>query len=183
MKGIYLNDVFESSGENTMIMLPEQCRAARALLDITQIELAKAAETGNKTIADFEGMKRNLHATTVRALKNALEAAGIEFLDTEGKYPGVRLKKRSKVPLSDQGRQIITLRQCKAARAFLSINQKQLASMAGLAIMSIVDFERGVDREYAESTLTSIRSSLEKAGIEFIDPNGGGPGVRLKKKK
>ena len=27
------------------------------------------------------------------------------------------------------------------------------------------------------------RSSIEAAGVEFIDENGGGPGVRLKKAK
>jgi len=30
-------------------------------------------------------------------------------------------------------------------------------------------------------TLQSIRDALEQAGVEFIDENGGGPGVRLKK--
>jgi len=30
-------------------------------------------------------------------------------------------------------------------------------------------------------TLTKIKTALEKAGIEFIAENGGGPGVRLRK--
>jgi hypothetical protein len=29
----------------------------------------------------------------------------------------------------------------------------------------------------------AIRESLESAGVEFIDENGGGPGVRLKKSR
>jgi hypothetical protein len=32
-------------------------------------------------------------------------------------------------------------------------------------------------------TGTKIRSALERAGIEFIDENGGGPGVRLRKRQ
>lgn len=31
------------------------------------------------------------------------------------------------------------------------------------------------------STVAALRKSLEIAGIEFIDENGGGPGVRLRK--
>ena len=29
----------------------------------------------------------------------------------------------------------------------------------------------------------AVRRSLEAAGVEFIDENGGGPGVRLRKRK
>jgi hypothetical protein len=34
-----------------------------------------------------------------------------------------------------------------------------------------------------QSTVQKIRAALEKAGIEFIDENGGGPGVRLPERK
>jgi hypothetical protein len=30
------------------------------------------------------------------------------------------------------------------------------------------------------STITALRKALEDAGIEFIEENGGGPGVRLR---
>jgi hypothetical protein len=33
------------------------------------------------------------------------------------------------------------------------------------------------------STATALRKALEPAGIEFIDENGGGPGVRLRKRQ
>jgi hypothetical protein len=32
-----------------------------------------------------------------------------------------------------------------------------------------------------ETTAKKISGALEKAGVEFIDENGGGPGVRLRK--
>jgi hypothetical protein len=32
------------------------------------------------------------------------------------------------------------------------------------------------------STIVALRRALESAGIEFIDENGGGPGVRLRKR-
>ena len=161
-------------------MISGQCRAARALLGITQAELAEVAESGTKTIADFErGTKRDLHTITLRALGNALEKAGIEFLDTEGSRPGVRLKK----PLKTGQDRLITPDLCRAAREFLYINQQQLADTSKVKKRTIADFERGMDRNFNESILKAIRASLEKAGIEFIDANGGGPGVRLKKKK
>ncbi len=34
-----------------------------------------------------------------------------------------------------------------------------------------------------DETGIKIRSALEAAGIEFIDENGGGPGVRLRKRQ
>ena len=42
-----------------------------------------------------------------------------------------------------------------------------------------MDFERGA-RSPHKRTLRDIRVALEKAGVVFIDGNGGGPGVRLK---
>ena len=33
------------------------------------------------------------------------------------------------------------------------------------------------------STLVIVRQAFEQAGIEFIDENGGGPGVRLRKRQ
>ncbi len=44
----------------------------------------------------------------------------------------------------------------------------------------MTDFERGESTPY-KRTLAEIRSALEAAGVEFLDANGGGPGVRLKK--
>jgi DNA-binding XRE family transcriptional regulator len=76
------------------IITPEQCRAGRALVQITQKELAKAADAGLKTVADFErGAERELHIITLKALRLALETAGVEFIAKNGGGPGVRLKK------------------------------------------------------------------------------------------
>ena len=33
------------------------------------------------------------------------------------------------------------------------------------------------------STVTALRTALERAGIVFIEENGGGPGVRLRKRQ
>ena len=55
-----------------------------------------------------------------------------------------------------------------------------MGKSARVAVRTIIDFERGARRPY-DRTLADIRRALEDAGIVFIDENGGGPGVRLKK--
>jgi predicted transcriptional regulator len=74
---------------------PAQCRAGRALLDITQTELAHAAELGLSTVVDFERERRQVSQEAVEAIQNALERSGVEFIDENGGGPGVRLRKRS----------------------------------------------------------------------------------------
>lgn len=52
------------------------------------------AGVGAKTLADFEREAgRTLNARTVRAIKEALEQAGVEFIPENGGGPGVRLRK------------------------------------------------------------------------------------------
>jgi DNA-binding transcriptional regulator YiaG len=76
-------------------MTPAQCRAGRSLLDITQTELAHAAELGLSTVVDFERERRQVSQEAVEAIRNALERYGVEFIDENGGGPGVRLRKRS----------------------------------------------------------------------------------------
>lgn len=71
---------------------PAQVRAARALLDWPQALLAKASGTSRRTLATFEG-GASVSDDTVNAVKNALEAAGIEFIGTSASE-GVRRRER-----------------------------------------------------------------------------------------
>jgi DNA-binding XRE family transcriptional regulator len=75
-------------------MRPAQCRAARALLDITQPDLAKLAGLGLSTIVDFEKERRQVSMEVVEVIKQALRRAGVEFIDENGGGLGVRLRKR-----------------------------------------------------------------------------------------
>lgn len=71
-----------------------QCRAARALLDITQPALAEMASLGLSTIVDFEKSRRDVSRAAVHAIQQALEGAGIQFLTrNSASGPGVRLRK------------------------------------------------------------------------------------------
>lgn len=57
-------------------------KAARALLAWSQQDLAKAAKVATSTVADFERGRRTPVANNTRAIRAALEGAGIRFLPT-----------------------------------------------------------------------------------------------------
>ena len=66
---------------------------------------------------------------------------------------------------------------CRMARAALGWGVRELAAAAKVSIDTVARFERG--DELKERTIEALQRVLEAAGIEFIDGNGGGPGVRL----
>ena len=68
-----------------------QCRAARALLDLTQPQLADLAGLGLSTIVDFEKSRRDISRDAAAAIQRALENAGVKFIPKNGAGPGVRL--------------------------------------------------------------------------------------------
>lgn len=71
---------------------PSQCRGARALLGITQQQLADLAGISKRTVIEFEGGIRVPLTTTSRSLQWALENGGIEFLRGNGGGSGVRFR-------------------------------------------------------------------------------------------
>jgi transcriptional regulator with XRE-family HTH domain len=75
---------------------------------------------------------------------------------------------------------MITREQLKMARAALGWGVRDLAKKAGVAATTISRYENGSDA-YGE-TLGRLRRALETGGVIFIDGNGDGPGVRLKKR-
>ncbi len=60
-------------------------------------------------------------------------------------------------------------------------SRQRLAHASHVTERTLIDFER-VARNPYDRTLVDIRRALEEAGIIFIDENGEGPGVRLRKK-
>lgn len=79
-------------------------------------------------------------------------------------------------------RRPLTSGQIRAARAFLRWRAEDLAQELAVGVATIRRAELADD----ETSMTapndlSIRRALEAAGIEFIDENNGGPGVRLRK--
>jgi transcriptional regulator with XRE-family HTH domain len=75
----------------------------------------------------------------------------------------------------------VSIRQVKAARVLLGWTQGKLAEVSGISIPTIKRLEASEGLLGGRNdTASSIRAALEKAGIEFIDENGGGSGVRLR---
>tara|TARA_R110000765_G_scaffold50045_10_gene101686 strand:+ start:5031 stop:5315 length:285 start_codon:yes stop_codon:yes gene_type:complete len=79
------------------IITSAQIRAARALLDWTQPKLAEVAKLSVPTVRRMEGSRGPSASTeaNVDAVRRALEAGGVVFLDPEESKdggPGVRLK-------------------------------------------------------------------------------------------
>lgn len=75
-----------------MIITPEQCRGARAMLNWSRQTLATAAQVAERTVVDFERGARKPLDRTLRDIRSALENAGVVFIDEgDGGGPGVRL--------------------------------------------------------------------------------------------
>jgi transcriptional regulator with XRE-family HTH domain len=75
----------------------------------------------------------------------------------------------------------LTSAQIRAARALIRWSAQELAEKTAVGVTTI----RRAELTASETKLTrvndqAIRRVLEAAGVEFIDENGGGPGVRLR---
>ena len=79
---------------------------------------------------------------------------------------------------------MITSGQIKAARALLGLTVAELAKTAGIGFTTMVRLESadGIPAGNVK-TLTSVKTAIEKAGIEFIGSPDEGAGVRWQLKK
>lgn len=70
----------------------------------------------------------------------------------------------------------------RAARAFVGWSARELAEAARLGLSTVQRAETADDGPaITRANLAAIRVALEGAGVIFVDPNGDGPGVRLRK--
>ena len=74
----------------------------------------------------------------------------------------------------------IAAAQVRAARGLLAWSQDKLAVESNVPRRTIarLELEEGTPQR---RTLAAVLTALEAAGVEFIEENGGGPGVRLRK--
>ena len=163
-------------------MTGAQVREARALLNWSQTKLERVCGFPGAVIIRFEnsGIMPNQLGGGCSAeqrlaiLRSALEKAGIEFRNHEVR--GVKLRKVVGV----------TGAQVRAARQLLGMTRLELASRCRLHDETIRIFETTdrmpqpmFQRTNPEDRVGAIRAALEAAGVEFIEQNGGGSGVRL----
>ncbi|SDR64325.1 hypothetical protein SAMN05519103_09670 [Rhizobiales bacterium GAS113] len=78
------------------VITAAQCRAARALIDMSEAELSGSAVVPRGVIQDFEAVVTPPRPADLEAIQRALEAAGVEFIAENGGGPGVRLRKGGK---------------------------------------------------------------------------------------
>jgi hypothetical protein len=79
---------------------------------------------------------------------------------------------------------LLSSAQIRAARALLKWSAADLARQSSLGVNTV----RRAEVAEGKTSLTTanelaIRRALESAGVDFIDENGGGPGVRLRKRQ
>ena len=92
--------------------------------------------------------------------------------------------KHSKSDVNSQPRiRALTSAQIRSARSLIRWTADELAAASALSVATI----RRAELKESETALTAandlaIRRALETVGVEFIDENGGGPGVRLRKR-
>ena len=83
---------------------------------------------------------------------------------------------------SNVKRAALTSAQIRAARALIRWSAEELARASAVGLTTI----RRAELTESSTSMTAandlaIRRALEEQGVEFIDENGGGPGVRLQK--
>jgi hypothetical protein len=72
----------------------------------------------------------------------------------------------------------------RAGRALLRWEQRDLANASSISLATIKRLESKPGPMAAhESTVMALQKAIESAGVEFIDENGGGPGVRLRQRQ
>ncbi len=79
------------STKNVDVITAAQSRGARALLNMTQPELAERAGLGLSTVVDFEKSRRKVSIDAISAIQRALVSAGVKFIHENGGGAGVRL--------------------------------------------------------------------------------------------
>jgi hypothetical protein len=94
-----------------------------------------------------------------------------------GEYGAVNQKFGSHNQMSVSGNQI------KAARALIGMEQAELAEKSNVSVNTIRNMEAANSTEVRvrSDTLFRVQDALRSAGVIFIDENGDGPGVRLRK--
>ncbi len=79
----------------------------------------------------------------------------------------------------------VSIRQVKAARALLGWSQQDLADASGVSLPTLkrLEAQEGPQIGGRDTTGEKLRLALSEAGIIFLQENGEGPGVRLRKRK
>jgi transcriptional regulator with XRE-family HTH domain len=79
-------------------------------------------------------------------------------------------------------KRVLTSAQIRAARSLIKWTAEDLARQSSVSLRTIRRAELADhDTSMTIANELALRRALEAAGVEFIEENGGGPGVRLRK--
>jgi transcriptional regulator with XRE-family HTH domain len=78
---------------------------------------------------------------------------------------------------------MVTVEQLRAARGLLGWSQSELAASANLSLPTVKRLEAGFGPRVSDEARRRLQRAVEAAGIEFIEENGGGLGVRFRTKR
>ena len=176
-----------------------QVRMARAALNWTVRELAAATGLHRNTIINIEVGRYGGSEESQALIEVAFRKAGVVFLPQDAvrllkpkatkaaasnivdgsieTVTGISYDMRHSIPVLNP----LSSGQIRAGRALLRWSAEELARASAVGITTI----RRAELTEHRTSLTAandlaIRHALEAAGIELIDENGGGPGVRLR---
>jgi hypothetical protein len=83
--------------------------------------------------------------------------------------------------MKNSSEKALTSAQIRAARALVRWSADDLAQASSVGVTTIRRAELTADvTSLTAANNSAIRRALEVAGVDFIDENGGGPGVRLR---
>jgi transcriptional regulator with XRE-family HTH domain len=78
---------------------------------------------------------------------------------------------------------VVTIEQLRAARGLLGWSQSELAARAGLSLPTVKRLEAGFGPRVSDEARGKLQRAIEAAGLEFVEENGGGSGVRFRTKR
>jgi transcriptional regulator with XRE-family HTH domain len=117
-----------------MTLSPAQCRAARALLDWQQLDLARYSKVSKQAIVQFERGRREARERTLDDLREAFERHGIEILDPIEGVRGAGVQMRA-------GFETITRAEGKAARGAAREDEGDISAL-DLSFVEVSDEDR-----------------------------------------
>ena len=78
---------------------------------------------------------------------------------------------------------MISSGQLRGARALLGLSQAEVAERAQVSVPTVKRAEGGSEIKASDKAVQAIAAALEAAGVIFVEENGEGPGVRLRKER
>ena len=129
-----------------------QIRAARALLNWSQADLAKASQMANSSIKNIENENTSARRETIEQIRSAFENNGIEFL------PGSGVKLKTDVVMTVQG---------KAATAALFQNLYTTAHASADREILVLGLDEAFTAQYdGLGRVEDHNAQLQRAGIK-----------------